>query len=48
MSNHLSRGWGGQARRQAPLTACNRHMLLEHVHGQTGMPEGDMGWTSLV
>lgn len=37
VSRHLSQGWGGQARRQAPLTACYRHMLLEHVHAQTGM-----------
>ncbi len=48
VSRHLSQGWGGQARRQAPLTACYRHMLLEHVHAQTGMTENGMGLYGLV
>lgn len=32
VSSHLSQGWGGQARRRSPLTACYRHMPLELVH----------------
>ncbi|KAI9537289.1 hypothetical protein NQZ68_026419, partial [Dissostichus eleginoides] len=36
-----------RARRQAPLTACYRHMLLEHAHAQTGMAENGMRWCEL-
>lgn len=48
VSRHLSPGWRGRAKRQAPLTACRRHMLLEHVHTQTGMAENGMAWLCLV
>ena len=37
-----------RTRRQAPMTACYRHMLLEHVRTLTGMAESGMGWYGLV